>query len=194
LFNGLVAHSATEHMKEVLPLKIRLIACCCHLSAVVWLGIFYLTATNDWLGARTFTQISNLVAILLLLFGTIPLLAWILLKKVHDFVDFSGRKVVAYHCSLIVYALCSILFYLCAWWAFFMFSAVATYDDLTTDAHHPILKVVEFIWRSGDAIVTHYQPIVCVHAINIAIATAFTLRGRAFVYPLTIPFFSKRSN
>jgi uncharacterized Tic20 family protein len=190
----LVAHSSPERMKEVLTLKIRLIACCCHLSAVVWLGIFYLIATNDWLGARTFTQVSNLVEILVLLFGTIPLLVWISLKNIHEFVDLSGRKVVAYHCSLIVYALCSILFYLCAWGVFFIFSAATTSADATTDANHPILKVVESIWRSGDAIVTYYQPIVCIHVINITIATAFTIRGKVFAYPLTMAFLGKRSS
>jgi uncharacterized Tic20 family protein len=179
-------------MKELLPLKIRSIAACCHLSAAIWLGIFYVIGANNWLSVRTFTHISNLAIVMLFLFGTIPLLVWLLLRNVDDFVDLSGRKVVAYHCSLIVYALCLLAIYFYAWLLFLFFLPANMSASVTTNSQ-PILKVIDFIWRSGDAIVTYYPAIVCIHTLNLGIATVKTLQGKVFLYPLTIAFRGKRS-
>jgi uncharacterized protein len=79
-------------MLNSLPRRVRIYAALCHLSGFVWLvAVPLLTVLFSSIG------IFSLISVL------IPCLTWLFTRKVHDFVDRSGREAVNAQLSVLLY-------------------------------------------------------------------------------------------
>jgi uncharacterized Tic20 family protein len=84
-------------MTNSLPRRVRVCAALCHLSGLLWLTGGFTLMAPSWLQLW-------LIGLSLLL----PCLTWLFTRRVHDFVDRSGREVVNAQLSALLYMGCAI--------------------------------------------------------------------------------------
>jgi uncharacterized Tic20 family protein len=176
-------------MNEILPIKIRFLAACCHLSGLAWIGDFYLISSNVS-HAHPNSDIFNYLLALSVFLFLLPLLIWSFIKNTHDFVDRSGRKALNYHLSILFYIIC--LFFV-AMFSCFVTLGFGSLSGLSSSAYSvrnndPNFKLISLISQGLWQLVTNPHFLTSIHAIDISIATFYTLKGNIFSYPLTIHF------
>jgi uncharacterized Tic20 family protein len=181
-------------MDRILPIKIRLLAACCHLSGLSWIAIFYSILFLD--SRSKFYPGSEIAGFMLALSPIlvfVPLLTWLFTRNIHDFVDRSGRKALNYHLSVLLYITCLLFVMVISFGAVLLYIAMNASNILNPSPRPPVGTdegnffssiLTGLLWVASNP-----QYLSLIHAMNISIAVFFTLRGKVFSYPLAIPFF-----
>ena len=149
-------------MLNSLPRRVRSYAALCHLSGFVWLvAVPLLTVLFSSIGI--FSTISVLI----------PCLTWLFTRKVHDFVDRSGREAVNAQLSVLLYTGCAVFI-----------TALACGMKMNMYTASPLgagaAMLLIFIVPLGMMV---YQIVSIVAAVQ-------ALRGNVLRYPLIIRFIS----
>jgi uncharacterized Tic20 family protein len=147
-------------MLNSLPRRVRIYAALCHLSGFIWLvAIPLLIVLVSSIG------IFSLISVL------IPGLTWLSTRKVHDFVDRSGREAVNAQLSVLLYTGCAVFITALACG---MKMNMYTASPLGAGAAMLLFFIVPFGMM--------------VYQIVSIVATVQALRGNVLRYPLIIRF------
>jgi uncharacterized Tic20 family protein len=147
-------------MLNSLPRRVRIYAALCHLSGFIWL-----VATVLLIVLVSSIGVFSLISVL------IPGLTWLSTRKVHDFVDRSGREAVNAQLSVLLYTGCAVFITALACG---MKMNMYTASPLGAGAAMLLIFIVPF-----GAMV--YQIVSIVAAVQ-------ALRGNVLRYPLIIRF------
>jgi uncharacterized Tic20 family protein len=176
-------------MNQLLPVKIRLVAACCHLSGLSWIAIFY-SISSDRSKLYPLSEIVNFISTLAPILFFVPLIIWLFAKNIHDFIDRSGRKALNYHCSMLLYCTC-LLFVMgisCGVAVIFGAGNIGN-NNFSRKGNAPEVEIFSSIFLGLFWIASNPQYLFIIHGMNVSIAAFFTLQGKVFFYPLAIPFF-----
>jgi uncharacterized Tic20 family protein len=88
-------------MLNSLPRRVRIYAALCHLAGFIWLLATALLI-SVFSSSLSYFGILSLISIL------IPCLTWLSTRRLHDFVDRSGREAVNAQLSVLLYTGCSV--------------------------------------------------------------------------------------
>jgi uncharacterized protein len=85
-------------MQNSLPQRVRVYAALCHLTGLIWLLVPVIVMLGLFSSVGIFSLASALI----------PCLTWLSTRRVHDFVDRSGREAVNAQLSVILYTGCAV--------------------------------------------------------------------------------------
>jgi uncharacterized protein len=146
-------------MRNSLPQRVRIYAALCHLAGLIWL---LLPVPLMYISFGIFSIVA----------GLIPCLTWLSTRRVHDFVDRSGREAVNAQLSVLLYTGCAV----------FMTALACGMNMNLNTAASPLgtgaVMVLIFIVPFGMMV---YQIVVIVAAVQ-------ALQGNVLRYPLIIRF------
>jgi uncharacterized Tic20 family protein len=149
-------------MRNSLPRRVRIYAALCHLAGLMWLLLPILLISIFFTSFGIFSVAA----------GLIPGLTWLSTRRVHDFVDRSGREAVNAQLSVLLYTGCAV----------FMTALACGMNMNLNTAASPLgagaVMVLIFIVPFGMMI---YQIVVIVAAVQ-------ALQGNVLRYPLIIRF------
>jgi uncharacterized protein len=164
-------------MLNSLPRRVRIYAALCHLTGVIWLVTPTLLVSGfssllsyfevfPLISVFSYFGLFSLIAVL------IPCLTWLANRRVHDFVDRSGREAVNAQLSVLLYTGCAV----------FMTALACGMNMNLNTAASPLgtgaVMVLIFIVPFGMMV---YQIVVIVAAVQ-------ALQGNVLRYPLIIRF------
>lgn len=147
-------------MQNSLPQRVRVYAALCHLTGLIWLLVIpVLMVTFSSFGI--FSIVSSLI----------PCLTWLFTRRIHDFIDRSGREAVNAQLSVLLYTGCAVFITALACG---MKMNMYTASPLGAGAAMLLIFIVPF----GMMV---YQIVAIVAAVQ-------ALRGNVLRYPLIIRF------